>query len=157
MSLFIVFQEKYNIIKKRHIKKGVYMNILIILGSVVGFYLVLFFITRINRNKDRQLKSNVDVVKSPRRREIEHQDIKGKSVFGGDKYVLDFANEKYNKDDQPTKRGDPLTFTSYTPAPLPKDEKKGSLLITFLFLDNPLIWALFPSIRRSIRDYLNRD
>lgn len=133
------------------------MNILIILGSVVGFYLVLFFITRINRNKDRQLKSNVDVIKSPQRREIEHQDIKGKSVFGGDKYVLDFANEKYNKDEQPAKRGDPLTFTSYTPASLPQDEKKGSLLITLLFLDNPLMWALFPSIRRSIRDYLNRD
>ena len=100
------------------------MNILIILGSVVGFYLVLFFITRINRNKDRQLKSNVDVIKSPQRREIEHQDIKGKSVFGGDKYVLDFANDKYNKDNKPAKRGDPLTFTSYTPASLSQDEKK---------------------------------
>ncbi len=34
---------------------------------------------------------------------------------------------------------------------------KGSLLVTLFFLDNPLIWALFPSARRSIRDYLNRD
>ena len=133
------------------------MNILIIVGCVAGFYSVLFFITRINRNKDKQLKSNSDDIKSPQRQEAEHQEIKGNSVFGGDKYVLDFANEKYNKDSQPVKRGDPLTFTSYTPAPLTKDEKKGSLLITLLFLDNPLMWALFPSIRRSIRDYLNRD
>ena len=71
--------------------------------------------------------------------------------------MLDFANDKFNKDSQPVKRGDPLTFTSYTPAPLPKDEKKGSLLATLLFLNSPLMWALFPSIRRSIRDYLNRD
>ena len=58
------------------------------------------------------------------------------------------------------KRGDPLSFEfeSYTPAEPEKDkDKKGSLLMTLLVLENPLMLVLFPSVRRSVRDYLNRD
>ena len=40
---------------------------------------------------------------------------------------------------------------------LTEKERKGSLLATLLFLENPLIWFLFPSIRRPVKDYLNRD
>ena len=125
------------------------MNTLIIVGITFGFYFILFLLTRMKKNKTIQ------------RRAAERQDITSvndnfRTAFGGDKYILDFANEKYNKDNKPSKRGDPLLFESYAPAK-PEKSNRGSLLITLLFLDSPLIWALFPSIRHSIRDYLNRD
>jgi hypothetical protein len=136
------------------------MNILINIGCVAGFYLILFFIVRSKRNKDKQKKYKANITETSQKSKMYNQDreiIKSNFVSDGYKYVLDFANEKYNQDNEPVKRGDPLTFTSYTPAPLSKEQEKGSLLVTLLFLDSPLMWALFPSVRRSIRDYINRD
>ena len=96
-------------------------------------------------------------IQTIRRRAAKRRDIASvkdnfRTALGGDKYILDFANEKYNKDNKPSKRGDPLLFESYIPAK-PEKSNKGSLLITLLFLDSPLMWTLFPSIRHSIRDY----
>lgn len=128
------------------------MNILIIVGSAFGFYFILFLIIRMKKN---QSVNNAASEQYKRNTTLNNQNIH--TALGGDKYILDFANEKYNKDNEPSKRGDPLLFESYTPAKPEKSNKEGSLLTTLLFLDSPFMWALFPSVRRSIRDYLNRD
>ncbi len=87
--------------------------ILALFISIAFWYVVYKFI---NRKGVWQGKYDINTVQSSQQREIYNQDskiVKGNSAFGGDKYVLDFANEKYNQDNEPAKRGDPLEFRSY--------------------------------------------
>ena len=66
-------------------------------------------------------------------------------------------NPNYNNEDKESINDSELKQDNENIEHLTEKEKKGSLLATLLFLDNPLILFLFPSIRRSVRDYLNRD
>lgn len=129
------------------------MNKLIVIGGGVAFYFILFLITRIKRNKKNQSVNNAASEQYKENTALNIQNIH--TALGGDKYVLDFANEKYNKDNQPSKRGDPLLFESYTPAEpekeeREKEERKGSFPLDSMFIGDPFMWPLFPSIRRSI-------
>jgi len=146
--------------KMKHIVLFIILAILSCIPAVIFFTLV-----RVAIEKYKQKQGNYQPVSVPNlnnKRVLNFDNEESVKQYDDDTLGSELplaidGSIKYNNENK--QRGEDLDFhlNNLPPEPKKGDDEEGSLLITLLFLDSPLMWALFPSVRHSIRNYLNRE